>query len=319
MIPWPIIKLNYCRLIRYLFVTTNMARWIIFICLVFCIGCSKVAEIDLENTKALVINSVFKPNEPFTFSISTTASLFTNYDSLNENLHFFLYEEDKLVVDSILHSGILETNLLPERDKKYSLEVKSVNFQTIEATDSIPNLVPIDTAYMIFPAGVDAYGVYYTEANITFTDPPNEINYYELLIHNGANIRKNLWYTEYETNDPVLLSEGDQDYHPTTFFFSDELFNGESYTIRIKGYAGYIAKNNKLTPYPLYATLRSVSKTYYKYRKYYTRHAYNQQFQNEFLDLVFKGEPQNMYTNVENGYGIFAGYCETTHELIWNE
>jgi len=50
-----------------------------------------------------------------------------------------------------------------------------------------------------------------------------------------------------------------------------------------------------------------------------TRHAYNQQFQNEFLDFIFKGEPQNMFTNIENGYGIFAGYCESTFQIIQNE
>ena len=98
-----------------------MARWIVIICLVFSIGCSKVVEIDLDNTKALVINSVFKPDESFTFRISTTASLLSNYDSINENLHFSLFEEDKLVVDSILQSSILETYLMPIPGKKYSV------------------------------------------------------------------------------------------------------------------------------------------------------------------------------------------------------
>ena len=295
-----------------------MAKWILIICLVFSIGCSKDVEIDLENTKALVLNSVFKPNEPFAFRISITASLFNNYDSLNENLHFSLFEEDKLVIDSILQSSILETYLMPIPGKKYTVEVKSDNFPSIKATDSIPNLVPIDTAYMIFPAGVDEFGGYKAEACISFTDPAKETNYYELLISTFPG-EINSWQIEYETNDPVLLSEGDQDYHPTTFFFSDELFNGKQYTIKIKGGIAYQIQKDIIKPNPLYATLRSVSRTYYKYRKYYTRHAFNQQFQNEFLDLIFKGEPQNMYTNVENGYGIFAGYCETTRELIWNE
>ena len=292
-----------------------MARWITIICLIFSTSCSKVLEIDLINTNALVLNSIFNPDSLFTFRISTTASLLNNYDTLNENLHFSLYEEDSLIFESASQSSMFKTDLKPVRGKKYTVELKSDNFPPIKASDTIPNLVPIDNAYMIFPAGVDEFGGYKTEACISFSDPPNETNYYELLIHNGANIRKNLWYTEYETNDPVLLSEGDQDYHPITFFFSDELFNGESYTMKIKYTGGY----SQNSTYPLYATLRSVSRTYYKYRKYYTRHAFNQQFQNEFLDLIFKGEPQNMYTNVENGYGIFAGYCETTIRLNQNE
>jgi len=281
-------------------------------------GCSKVIEIDLNNTKALVLNSIFNPDSLFTFRISTTASLLNNYDTLNENLHISLYEKDKLILESVSQSSLFKTNLKPMFGRKYAVELKSDNFSSIKASDTIPRLVLIDNAYMIFPAGVDASGSYLAEANISFTDPPNEKNYYELLINQGQRI-KNFWSTDYQTNDKVLMNEGDLDYHPTTFFFSDKLFNGESYTMSIKHNVGYSLKDNKFKAFPIYATLRSVSRSYYMYRKYYTRHAYNQQFQNEFLDFIFKGEPQNMFTNIENGYGIFAGYCESTFQMIQNE
>jgi len=295
-----------------------MIKWFIIIVSIFQIGCSKVVEIDLGNTKALVLNSIFNPDSIFTFRISTTASLLNNYDTLNENVHFSLYEEDKLIFESLSPTNLFKTNLKPMQRKKYTIELKSDNFPLIKASDSIPGLVPIDNAYMIFPAGVDAFGVYIAEACISFTDPSNLTNYYELLISSKPG-GTNAWYSDYETNDRVLMNEGDQDYHPTSFFFSDELFNGESYTMRIKHDVGYSLKDNKLTAFPIYATLRSVSRTYYLYRKFYTRHAYNQQFQNEFLDFIFKGEPQNMFTNIENGYGIFAGYCESTIQMIQNE
>lgn len=295
-----------------------MIKWLIIFFSIFQISCSKIIEIELDNTKALVLNSIFNTDSIFTFRISTTASLLSNYDTLNENLRFSLYEEDKLIFESVSQSSLVKTDLKPLRGRKYSFELESGNFPTIKASDTIPRLVPIDNAYMIFPAGVDAFGFYKAEAYISFTDPPTETNYYELLISSKPN-GTNAWYSDYETNDPVLRNEGDQDYHPTSFLFSDELFNGESYTMRIKHGVGYSLNDNKLTAFPIYATLRSVSRTYYTYRKFYTRHAYNQQFQNEFLDFIFKGEPQNMFTNIENGYGIFAGYCESTFQMIQNE
>ena len=295
-----------------------MIKWFIIIFSIFQIGCSKVVEIDLNNNKALVLNSIINPDSLFTFRISTTASLLNSYDTLNENLHFSLYEEDKLIFESVSQSSLFKTVLKPTRGRKYTVELKSDNYSPTKASDTIPSLVPIDNAYMIFPAGVDAFGFYKAEAYITFTDPPNVTNYYELLISSKPG-GTNAWNSDYETNDPVLRNEGDQDYHPTSFFFSDELFNGESYTLRIKHNVGYSQNGNIFKVFPLYVTLRSISRTYYKYRKYYTRHAYNQQFQNEFLDLIFKGEPQNMFTNIENGFGIFAGYCETTRQIIHNE
>ena len=295
-----------------------MIKWFIIFFSIFQIGCSKIIEIDLDNTKALVLNSIFNPDSIFTFQISTTASLLNNYDTLNENLYFSLYEEDKLIFESVSQSSLFKTDLNPLPGRKYTVELKSDNFPTIKASDTIPNLVPIDNAYMVFPAGVDAFGFYLAEACVSFTDPPNVTNYYELLISSKPG-GTNAWYSDYEANDPVLMNEGDQDYHPISFFFSDDMFNGESYTLRIKHSVGYSQNGEIIKVFPLYATLRSVSRTYYKYRKYYTRHAYNQQFQNEFLDFIFKGEPQNMFTNIENGYGIFAGYCESTFQMIQNE
>ncbi len=295
-----------------------MIKWFIIFFSIFQIGCSKVIEIDLNNTKALVLNSIFNPDSLFTFRLSTTASLLNNYDTLNDNLHLSLYEENKLIFDSVSQLSIFKIDVKPISGKNYTVELKPDNYSPIKASDTIPNLVPIDNAYMIFPSGIDAFGFYKAEACISFTDPPNVTNYYELLISSKPG-GTNAWYSDYETNDPVLMNEGDQDYHPTSFFFSDDLFNGESYTLRIKHGVGYSQNGKIFKVFPLYATLRSISRTYYKYRKYYTRHAYNQQFQNEFLDLIFKGEPQNMFTNVENGFGIFAGYCETTRQIIHNE
>jgi len=295
-----------------------MIKWFILILSILQIGCSKIIEIDLDNNKALVLNSIFNPDSTFTLRISTTASLLNNYDTLNENLHISLFEDDKLVFESVSQSSLFKTNLKPTSGRKYTVEFKSDNFAPIKAFDTIPNLVPIENAYMIFPAGVDAFGHYKAEAYITFRDPPNEKNYYELLFSSKLG-GTNAWNSDYETNDPVLRNEGDQDYHPTSFFFSDELFNGESYTMSIKHGVGYSQNGKIFKAFPLYTRLRSISRTYYKYRKYYTRHSYNQQFQNEFLDFIFKGEPQNMFTNIENGYGIFAGYCESSIKMIQNE
>ena len=218
-----------------------MIKWFIFIFSIFQIGCSKIIEIDIHNTKALVLNSILNPDSSFTFRISTTSSLLNNYDTLKENLRLYLYEDDKLIFESVSQTNLFKTNLKPMQRKKYTVELKSDNFPPIKASDTIPGLVPIDNAYMIFPAGVDAFGFYIAEACISFTDPLNVTNYYELLISSKPG-GTNAWHSDYETNDRVLMNEGDQDYHPTSFFFSDEMFNGESYTLRIKHGVGYSPK-----------------------------------------------------------------------------
>ncbi len=44
------------------------------------------------------------------------------------------------------------------------------------------------------------------------------------------------------------------------------------------------------------------------YYKSWTKHRYLQQSEDDFKDwweTLFKGEPTDMYSNVENGYGVF--------------
>ena len=43
-------------------------------------------------------------------------------------------------------------------------------------------------------------------------------------------------------------------------------------------------------------------------------------FENQIGDIWDgTGNPVNLYSNVENGYGIFAGYSENTDTVIVNE
>jgi hypothetical protein len=236
------------------------------------------------------------------------------YPIVNDTFHLKLFEEENLLIDSVFIGNYLTTNTIPIVNKKYTVEIAATGLPVIRAFDSIPDQVPITDALLIFPAGVDPYGDAIIEADISFSDPSDETNYYEILIY-SAEGEINYWnyYGDVEITDPVLLNEGDLAYYPTTFFFSDALFNGEKYTMKIidggRSPYGEVFKH--------YVSLRSISKSYYLYRKYYTRHAYNQQFQGDFLDLIFKGEPQNMYSNIEGGYGIFAGFQETTTEVYF--
>ncbi len=281
-------------------------------------ACTKELEYELNNTKSLVINSVFHPDDKFNFTISYTAFPLDQYDTINEELHLLFYEKNKLLVDTFITSGILSTNIYPKPNTKYRVELISNNRLPVSACDSIPNEVAINEATYKFPAGTDEYGDYYAEAMIHFTDPADEQNYYELLIYSFNGLEENYWNGsgDYVVTDPVLLNEGDVDYKPSSLFFSDELFNGEEYIIKCKGDIAYSSNSTGIHPIgQLFVILRSVSKSYYLYRKYYTRHAHNQQFQGDFLDLVFQGEPQSMYTNIDNGFGVFVAYQETTREV----
>lgn len=59
---------------------------------------------------------------------------------------------------------------------------------------------------------------------------------------------------------------------------------------------------------PTFTVLYNISEAHYLYLKSWTKHKYLQQSAeglDNWWENLFKGEPIDMYSNVENGYGVF--------------
>ncbi len=282
------------------------------------VSCEKEIEIDTQNfDKHLVINAIFNANSPLVLHFSNTTRPTNRYESSKDSLQVFIFENNKLVLNAKTLSDSLSTNIIPSSFNNYSIKIKSLDQDTVFATDIIPRSIPIEHATFKKGVGYDKDGGEIKEVSVTFMDPPNEKNYYELLFVyvNSDNAVSNYYSTMYDVlelgvQDSVLLNEGDNNFYPTTHFFSDELFDGKQYTIKLKSFYNGNWSNQ-------HVVLRSVSKSYYLYRKYYTRHFFNQPTQDfGIYGLFFKAEPQAMFTNIVNGYGIFAGYTESTPVIL---
>jgi len=293
-----------------------MPNYLLLLFVLFFFSCTKELDITTEFDNYLVVNSIFSSDDKMEIQFSKTYAISDSTNDFTDNLKIMLYDNSALVLDTLVHQTDLTTSIVPKENHTYSLKVSSDEYGDIKTEDSMPHKVSINKTALIFPAGVDEYGSYWGESQITFTDPANEENYYELLVYTGVG---NYWndFSEYTITDPVILNEGDVDYHPTSIFFSDELINGETYTMSIKGSMSVQINDEGVKPLgELYAELRSVSKNYYLYRKYLTRHLNNQQVAySDIYDFLYSGEPVDMYTNVENGYGIFAGYVRSIKQI----
>lgn len=265
---------------------------------VFVVACTKELDYDFNHDSKLVINCLFTPGQPFEFRISRTAAMENKIDGSDFEYILKLYKNDELIVDTISDLTNLVLNVYPSINAVYQVECSSKNYLTVTATDSLPEYVKLQKIESIYPIGVDAYGDEYGKLQATFKDAIGVNNYYELLVADYSTF-------DYKQKDKVLINEGDLDYEPDFVFFSDELIDGEQYTLDVIG-VGYLYDESTDRGC---LTLKSISEAYYNYQKYYTRHVFNQQVQIvDFYDFVYRGEPIDMYTNVVNGYGIFAGY-----------
>jgi hypothetical protein len=271
---------------------------LVFVLMFIFTSCSKEIEIDTRGfKKQLVVNSLFHPKIPFSFDISLTQTPIDTFTIITDSIYIALYEENRKVFETKTLSNSLSTYIMPQWGSSYQLKVYVEGFDTLYACDTIPQMISIVDAYYIGPISVDKYGCQSGKFNFSVLDPAETHNYYEFEWG---------YYENVKAIDPVFINEGDVAYQPTTHYFSDELFNGKNYNFSI---VSGLSQNIGWQPT---IVLKSVSRNYYLYRKYLTRHLATQPTLDlEVGALIFKSEPQPMYSNIKNGVGIFAGYCET--------
>jgi hypothetical protein len=217
-----------------------------------------------------------------------------------------------------LGNGKFRTQKIRAKENtKYEIEVQTEGLASIRAQDSLPAKTSFRIINFIPEAKQNEWGDVYSETEMEINDPANEKNYYEIAaidysVHETFDENGDIVISEHtsfkyiRSKDIYVVNEGDNDYYPMTILLSDELFNGK--TIRLKCNTYYQKGYNK----ELYILFRNISEISYKYKKKLLRHFENQY--NDFWDGT--GNPVQLFSNIENGYGVFAGYCEQRDTII---
>lgn len=273
-------------------------------------------------TPKLVANCFFQPDSAWNIHVSKSLSVLDNADiKVVEKATVLLYEDgvflDTAKLDPITHFYTLSSNY-PQRGKEYSIEVKAPGFTQIEASDIIPAPIPIEDLSMRLTDSVLSYdeysGQYYGtlkyEISLTFTDPPGEDNYYQLSGYwleklqdwSDTTIytiyRNDIWWSD---NNQPILEETNNNY----FLFSDKLISGQhfKFVAEFEDYSYFSGKT-------YYFELKSLSEAGFSYKKTAALFQINQG-----NPLV---EPVQIYNNIENGFGIFSGYCPSSKIIRLN-
>lgn len=195
----------------------------------------------------------------------------------------------------------------------YSIEVSAPGYEKVYAKTTIPEKVEILDA-SITPVGlIDDMGRIWSEVTITFADPPEIENYYEIVV-SGATSLYQVYYSLF-THESVITGES---YYPspmqphlknpTHLLFNDRSFNGE-----IKTLSFYYSDPGGLSDYYIISIqLRNITAEYY-----YHKTTLLQSLNNQEEDVLYgMREPLNIFTNIENGHGIFAGFNEDIFQAL---
>ena len=306
--------------------------------LVTFLSCTKTIDFDdQELAHLVVVNSMIGTDRTFSLALTQSTSILTdgqNYRYMEGTMD--LYEDGTLLRQFPSQSGGFSApDIQPKAGKNYRIVVTADGKQ-VEAETTIPlqtEVISMDTM-----STKTEYNSKIINFKLKIKDPEGE-NYYRLVIVHemltmypkemGNDTIRYLQNTSYDrvvTDDPVFKSVynnfGDEiiDYGPENdyYIFPDSYFQGKEYTLQFQSYqymnpanpntgGGYGNPNNPdpaTGPQRIFDRMtihiQHLSKDIYTYMKYLK--LYDNYHDNPF------SEPVAVYSNINNGAGIFAGF-----------
>jgi hypothetical protein len=275
---------------------------LIFISQIF--SCTKPYELDFDNIeKRIVVNSLFFPDSLMSFYLTEEADLSENVSSHNfttvENAQIVISANNNIIdTADYIEEGNYQAHFKPQIHVSYRVEVHAKGYNNVAAKDKIPYLTEIDSLKITKTNDLN----YPYRIKIIFTDPDEQENYYLITAAWRDSSDNYAWREAYiETEDPAI------GYWRNSLFkipvFSDELFNGNQYELSLN------LQVNAWKSMYYYFDLISISKSMYLYLKSYNAQAPGT---DDYLMEYFQRgliEPIPIYSNIEGGLGIFAGYA----------
>lgn len=302
-----------------------MKKIIIIIASFFIVCCTKQIEIDIPHEKPKLV--VYSTIVPFTLPSPKILELMLQssahiFDSIANNIGdaTVLYYENDILKDTLQYVDSSQTYHIshsisnyPIVGNTYSIVIIKEGFDTLCCSTKIPSKVLITDTTILPVAYRNETGDVYSEISITFTDPADEENFYEIAVSDVAFKYDNpLDYYELFTYENIITSES---YYPSVLnfeirqpkylLFSDKTFNGTEKTIRFFYIPPQLEGEERfIIPHYISMHLRNVTEEYYTFKTSMIHHINS----NTETVLYGMGEPLNVLSNITNGYGLFAGF-----------
>ena len=276
-------------------------------------NCTKEIEFDAQDiAPRIVVNSLFTNDSVWSAHISRSVGVlettsYTTIDDANVNI----FDANANLVTTLTHQGnglyTSPTGVTPQANQSYTIEASASGYESVNASNSIPSAVPIYQLDTVTSNNSDGETI--LEATITFQDPPNISNYYMLEVFVTG-----MYYNEWEQDsieirEPLQISCDDINVETVNRFnfggfentylylmLKDQNFDGENYSLTFS-----VINYAELKDMDLFGEIRLVntSEEYFNYLKSFNM--YQRTINNPFAT------PVQVYSNVNNGMGIFAG------------
>jgi hypothetical protein len=292
-------------------------------CLLLFFSCKKEVEIPMPQAKKLpIVNSLFCAGDTICVSIYESVASLDGVPKIIDDAIVLLYEDDD-PADTLIYSenGLYVSDIIAKIGSVYKVEAFCNGHKTCYACDTVPELPVLTDVVFCDSALIDRDGYYISKAELSINSIGNQIRYYQVQMfaryfnfddHIGLKEHINeIYFSQINNPDPVFLETEASFLEYTFLLFSDNLFFNESYKLTVYYYDLYNQWSDYYSDYDLIVSMRAVSANYYKYKCSEIIQDFdgNGLFSpgNNLLAM-----PVSLYSNVENGFGIFAAYSVIT-------
>ena len=290
----------------------------------FWFACTRETEITIPaEASKLVINGYFSPDSTWKIKVNKTIGILDSSRNIPpiSNALVVISSDNSTLNDTLSYvNGVYISAQKPKIGQLYTLKVEVKGFPSVTASDKIPMFPAelsgrLDVSSKVILNSVLLIPTEYHPLPITLKDTVSEHNFYKCVTNlydknwlKTDSIRReaNFERQSLTSQDPsVLRFHQEQDF----MLFDDKLFANNVRNILGLAPTSLFYPNQISLGIPLESQKRnievyldtwSMSENMYLYEKSY----YTQQFNRP--DPF--SEPNNIFTNVKNGYGIFAGY-----------
>lgn len=266
---------------------------------VFFVACQEDIPINIDGQQPqLVVFSLNDVEESFEVRVARTRVLNDSLSPLTvDEPNVRLFYSNGVEIPMYNDFGVWSSReVLPEAGKSYRLTVSHPYFNSVSAFASFPNPPRKVESFIIPNVQTDSMGFDYDELNVWVEDNPNEDNFYQIQLYYFNNARN-----EFVPFAPDNISDDNVGVIRTpegAFVFNDEMRNGQ--TIKL----AFTFNALTATREPRYIVeLSNLSNDMYRFLR--TQSLYNRY--NVTVEYFSLYNPIQVFSNIENGVGIFAG------------
>lgn len=313
--------------------------FIISIITILLSSCSRKIELEIpDSEKKVVVFGLIQADSIMTINLSFTKPMLENGEIEKIDDAKIELFENEIFIENLqpIGQGKYQSTITAKSETNYKIIVTVPDFDVIKASTYVPAYEYVDEGTIKPDSYYDQQqSQYESEISITFNDSLGIKNYYQASFYSYSysavqwdTITNTFLVTDstksYFTSthflysmDPVIVNEGDLQYYQdgsdiSSLIFSDKLLS-ENNTVKflVQGlYAGRSIPSESLVIF------KNISYDFYMYQKSWVRQSFNQGIGNfDATNMFLVNNPNDLYTNIENGLGIFAGYSETQFYL----